>query len=111
MKYFNILTLLFKIWLLNETTVFACDYVMSYKDSMYRFQSPDYPKSIGVNDSLICTLKVEHAPSIEEALAEAANAACNDSSNGNGSNGGDENGNGNDSGNGQGTGAICQVMV
>ena len=41
-----------------------------FVDSMYNFQSPNYPQSLG-NESYMCTLKIHHTPTLEELIAAA----------------------------------------
>ena len=41
-----------------------------FADSMYNFQSPNYPQSLG-NESYMCTLKIHHTPTLEELIAAA----------------------------------------
>ena len=92
---------------------------MGFTESMYQFQSPNYPQSLG-NESYLCTLKIQHTPTLDELIAAATadGASICDNENGGGSNTGDG-GNGNGSGgNGNGNGGhggnlggICQVLL
>ena len=107
------LRILILSFILHKTS--ACDSVMTFKDAMYVFQSPDYPDSLG-NGSFSCTLKIHHTPTESEykALNNNGKNHCNDGNGGgggSGENGGGGDGNdGNDGGDdGQGPPAICQV--
>ena len=99
-----------------------CDAVMGFADVTYQFQSPNYPQTLG-NNSYMCTLKIHHTPTLEEAIAAALGKSHSDicggdsstetgdgSNNGDGGDGSDEDdSNGNGSHGGGNLGPICQV--
>lgn len=109
----TVLILIFTISLFGPSQ--SCDMTMSYKDSVAYFTSPNYPASLG-NGSLICTLKIEHSPSIEELASELANelanSVCGGGNSTDGSGGGSNGDDGSNGGgqNGQSHGDICQVL-
>ena len=92
----------------NEASTENCNSVMKYHEKIFTFQSPNYPSSIG-NGSLMCNLRIQHAPSIEDVQMQLQQECENG-----GGGGGDSGGNGGGGENGQDDGsggheAICQV--
>ena len=59
-------------WPFMSQFYFESDYrnLPCFSDSMYNFQSPNYPQSLG-NESYMCTLKIHHTPTLEELIAAA----------------------------------------
>ena len=96
------MTLIFLIlsFILHET-IASCDSVMSFKEPMFVFQSPNYPQSLG-NESFTCTLNIQHTPDSNSYSDDVCNDENPDGQNGDG----DDDGGGQ---NGPNVPAICQV--
>ena len=70
----------------NEASESSCNSLMKYNEKIFTFQSPNYPSSIG-NGSLMCNLRIEHAPSIEDVQMQLQQE-CQDGGGGGGDSGG-----------------------
>ena len=108
MKSLNIFVITLVLTSPNEASESSCDSLMKYNEKIFTFQSPNYPSSIG-NGSLMCNLRIQHAPSIEDVQMQVQQE-CQGGGGGGGNSGG--NGGGDENGQDDGSGgheAICQV--
>ena len=108
MKSLNIFVITLVLTSPNEASESSCDSLMKYNEKISTFQSPNYPSSIG-NGSLMCNLRIQHAPSIEDVQMQVQQE-CQGGGGGGGNSGG--NGGGDENGQNDGSGgheAICQV--
>ena len=104
LKHAEMIFVLFFLLFAENPKAQECNSVMSFKDSMFQFQSPNYPESLE-NGTYVCTLKIEHTPNSQN---EINDLVCDNSQNGTNSDGGsDDNSDGSSGQNGM--EAICQV--